>query len=52
MAVGFRKSSPQLREAFNKYLEGVKRNRTYAGLIKKYYPTAPYFFPSFFKGLM
>jgi ABC-type amino acid transport substrate-binding protein len=52
MAVGFRKSSPQLREAFNKYLEGVKRNRTYTRLIKKYYPTAPYFFPSFFKGLM
>jgi hypothetical protein len=52
MAVGFRQSSPQLREAFNEYLGGVIRNRTYAKLIKKYYPTAPYFFPSYFKGLM
>ena len=52
MAVGFRKSSPQVREAFNDYLAGVMQNRTYAKLIKKYYPTAPYFFPSFFKGLM
>ena len=52
MAVGFHKSSPKLREAFNEYLGGVIRNRTYAKLIKKYYPTAPYFFPSFFKGRM
>ena len=52
MAVGFPKSSPKLRETFNEYLGGVMRDRTYARLIKKYYPTAPYFFPSFFKGLM
>ncbi len=52
MAVGFRKSSPQLREAFNDYLAEVKRNRTYTKLVKKYYPTASYFFPAFFKGMM
>lgn len=52
MAVGFSKTSPKLQEAFNEYLAETKRNRTYAKLIKKYYPTAPYFFPSFFKGLM
>jgi ABC-type amino acid transport substrate-binding protein len=52
MAVGFRKSSPKLREAFNEYLAEVMHNRTYAKVVKKYYPTAPYFFPSFFKGLM
>jgi len=52
MAVGFPKTSPKLQEAFNQYLAEIKRNRTYAKLIKKYYPTAPYFFPSFFKGLM
>jgi ABC-type amino acid transport substrate-binding protein len=52
MAVGFRKSSPQLREAFNEYLAEIKRNRTYAKIVKKYYPTAPFFFPDFFKGLM
>ena len=52
MAVGFRKSSSRLREAFNAYLAEIKRNRVYTGLVKKYYPTAPFFFPSFFKGLM
>jgi ABC-type amino acid transport substrate-binding protein len=52
MAVGFRKSSPRLREAFNEYLSGIIQHRAYSELIKKYYPTAPYFFPSFFRGLM
>jgi ABC-type amino acid transport substrate-binding protein len=52
MAVGFPKTSLKLQEAFNEYLAEIKRNRTYAKLIKKYYPTAPYFFPSFFEGLM
>ena len=49
MAVGFPKSSPKLREAFNKYLEESKHNGTYLRLVKKYYPTASYYFPSFFK---
>jgi ABC-type amino acid transport substrate-binding protein len=49
MAVGFSKSSPKLREAFNKYLEESKHNGTYHRLVKKYYPTASYYFPSFFK---
>ena len=52
MAVAFRKSSPKLREAFNNYLAEAMRNRTYAKLVTKYYRTAPYFFPAFFKGLM
>jgi hypothetical protein len=52
MAVGFCKTSPKLQEAFNEYLAETQRNGTYARLIKKYYPTAPYFFPSFFKGLI
>ncbi|MEI6207454.1 MAG: transporter substrate-binding domain-containing protein [Desulfuromonadales bacterium] len=51
MGVGFHKSSPKLREAFNKYLEECKHNGTYARLVKKYYPTASYYFPAFFKNL-
>jgi ABC-type amino acid transport substrate-binding protein len=49
MAVGFAKSSPKLREAFNRYLQEVKNNGFYARLIKKYYPTASYYFPAFFE---
>jgi ABC-type amino acid transport substrate-binding protein len=52
MGVGFPKTSPKLQEAFNEYLGEIMRNLTYAKLIKKYYPTAPYFFPAFFKGSM
>jgi ABC-type amino acid transport substrate-binding protein len=49
MAVGFAKSSPKLREAFNRYLQEAKNNGFYARLIKKYYPTASYYFPAFFE---
>jgi ABC-type amino acid transport substrate-binding protein len=52
MGVGFPKTSPKLREAFNKYLEEIKHNGTYARLIKKYYPTASYYFPAYFKNLL
>ena len=49
MGVGFPKTSPELRNAFNNYLDEIKKNGTYARLIKKYYPTASYYFPDFFK---
>jgi ABC-type amino acid transport substrate-binding protein len=49
MGVGFAKTSPRLRDAFNKYLEEAKRNGTYARLITKYYPTASIYFPYFFR---
>jgi len=52
MGVGFSTSSPKLREAFNKYLQEAKHNGTYARLVKKYYPTASYYFPAFFKNLL
>ena len=52
MAVGFPKSSPRLREAFNKYLEETRQNGLYLRLIKAYYPTVSYYFPSFFRNLM
>jgi hypothetical protein len=51
MAAGFPKSSPKLREAFNNYLKVIKHNDEYSRLIKKYYPTASYYFPAFFKKL-
>jgi ABC-type amino acid transport substrate-binding protein len=49
MGVGFSKTSPKLRDAFNRYLDEIKKNGTYARLVKKYYPTASYYFPDFFK---
>jgi len=52
MAVGFPKTSPRLREAFNKYLLEIKRNGTYLRLVKKYYPTASYYFPEFFRKIV
>lgn len=52
MGVGFAKTSPKLREAFNTYLKEIKHNGTYARMVEKYYPTAPYYFPAFFKKIL
>lgn len=49
MAVAFRKDSPQLREAFNQYLQKMKRSGEYNQLVKKYYPSVFNFYPDFFK---
>lgn len=49
MAVGFPKDAPQLLEAYDAFLKKTKRDGTYMRLIKKYYPSAPFFFPDFFK---
>ncbi len=49
MAVAFRKDSPGLREAFNKFLDKIKKDGTYRRIITKYYPFAPDYYPSFFK---
>ncbi len=51
MAVAFPKSSPKLREAFNTFLRKSMKDGSYMQLVKKYYPTAPAFFPEFFKKL-
>jgi ABC-type amino acid transport substrate-binding protein len=48
MAVGFAKTSPNLRNEFNNYLETIKKDGTYIRLVKKYYPTVSYYFPDFF----
>ncbi len=48
MGCGFRKSSPELREAFNRFLERCKRNGVYLQLIEKYYDDVLLYFPDFF----
>lgn len=48
MAVAFPKDAPRLLAAYNKFLKMVKNDGTYLKLVKKYYPSAPYFFPEFF----
>lgn len=51
MAVAFSKNSPQLIEAYNIFINKAQHDGTYMALIKKYYPTAPRYFPEFFKGM-
>jgi ABC-type amino acid transport substrate-binding protein len=49
MGVAFPKESPQLREAFNEFLKKIRKDGTYDKIVKKYYPTAAFYFPEFFK---
>ena len=48
MGVAFRKTSPQLREAFDRYLAAVRGDGSYRRLVEKYYPAVPDYFPEFF----
>jgi len=50
MAVAFPKASPQLREAFNKFLAQSRKDGSYERIVKKYYPTAFASFPDYFVG--
>ena len=49
MGVGFPKGTPQLREAYNAFLARLKADGTYDRIVKKYFPTAYFYFPEFFK---
>ena len=49
MAAGFRKSSPELRNAFNAFFTKIKEDGTYMQLVKKYYRSAPRYLPGFFR---
>ncbi len=49
MAVGFRKNSPALRDAFNEFFSGLLKDGTYMKLVNKYFRAAPRYFPAFFK---
>jgi ABC-type amino acid transport substrate-binding protein len=51
MAVAFPKNSPKLLQAYNAFIRKAQHDGTYLSLIKKYYPTAPSYFPEFFKGM-
>ena len=49
MAAAFAKDSPQLREAFNRFLEKCRQDGTYLRLVKKYCPVVFSYYPDFFK---
>lgn len=48
MAAGFRKTSPELRKAFDEFLARIQRDGTYLKLVRKYYPSAPRYLPAYF----
>lgn len=48
MAMGFRKDSPELREAFNQYLKQIRADGSYRKLVKKYYPTVFHYYQDYF----
>ncbi len=50
MACGFSKTAPELRTAFNRFFEKLRKDGTYLKLVEAYYPMAPNYFPDFFKG--
>lgn len=49
MGAGFRKTSPELRQAFNEFLVQLQKDGTYMSLVKKYFRAAPRYHPEFFK---
>jgi ABC-type amino acid transport substrate-binding protein len=51
MSCAFPKESDKLRERFNMFFEQIKKDGTYMRLVRKYYPTAPQYFPEFFRDL-
>ncbi len=48
MGVAFARTSPRLREAFNRYFRRIRANGTYLRLVKKYYPDVFHYYPEFF----
>jgi ABC-type amino acid transport substrate-binding protein len=50
MACAFAKTSPKLRDAFNRFFKQLNKNDgTYLNLVKKYYPLVFNYYPDFFK---
>lgn len=49
LAAAFPQQSPELRDAFNRYLEKIKADGTYDRLVDKYYPGIRRYFPAFFE---
>jgi len=50
MAVGFRKDSPRLREAFNAFFTQLKASGEYRKMVMKYYPAVFGYYKAFFEG--
>ena len=48
MAVGFAKSSPLLRQAFEEFFAAIKADGTYRKLVNKYYLAVFNYYPDFF----
>lgn len=49
MAAAFPRNSPNLREAFDKFLEKIKRDGTFNRIVNKYYPFVFDYSPDFFR---
>ncbi len=49
MGAGFAKSSPLLKQAFNKFLRKIMQNGSYTKLVDTYYPGVQFYFPEFFR---
>jgi ABC-type amino acid transport substrate-binding protein len=49
MGAAFPKESPHLREAFNEFIRKIRKDGTYDRIVKKYYPTANFYFPEYFR---
>lgn len=52
MGVGFRKNSPKLRQAFNDYLQQIRRDGTYLALVEKYYPSVFNYYENYFESVI
>jgi ABC-type amino acid transport substrate-binding protein len=49
MGIAFTKTTPELREAFNRFFKACNENGTYPRLVKKYYPAVFSYYTEFFK---
>jgi len=49
MAAAFRKNSPRLREAFNRYLSEIRQDGSYPQMVKKYFPSVFLYYAGFFE---
>jgi len=49
MGSAFAKNSPELRDAFNKFLEKAKKDGTYLALVRHYYPKVFTYYREFFE---
>ena len=49
MGCAFAKDGPELRDAFNRFLEQAKADGTYLALVKRYYPKVFSYYRDFFE---